>query len=224
MPKTAIDYSNTIIYKLVNYDCPENVYVGSSTNRIKRKQKHKQGATNPNDKAYNLKVYKMIRENGGWESWHMIDIKAFPCANRREAEAEEDKIMQELKANMNSIRAYLTEQERKQYYITNKEKITEYKKIYRENNKEKLSVKNIAYKNANKEVISDKNKVYREANKQTIKDKDKHYREANKESIKNTRAIKITCLCGATCCKGDKSRHERTKKHINYLNSLELNE
>ena len=35
------NYQNTIIYKLINYDCPEHVYVGSTTNWVKRKQHHK---------------------------------------------------------------------------------------------------------------------------------------------------------------------------------------
>ena len=40
------DYSKTIIYKLINYDYPELVYVGSTTNFTKRKQQHKCGCSN----------------------------------------------------------------------------------------------------------------------------------------------------------------------------------
>ena len=43
----------------------------------------------------------MMRQNGGWSCFRMIQIKKFPCDNKREAEAEEDRIMMELKANMN---------------------------------------------------------------------------------------------------------------------------
>ena len=136
MPKRNVDYSKTIIYKLVNYDCPELSYIGSTTNRTRRKQQHKCCATNSSAQGYNFKVYKIIRENGGWESWHMINIKEFPCANKREAEAEEDRIIQELKANMNSKRAYQT------------------KKAYREVNKEILAEKNKEYQVKNKDIIS----------------------------------------------------------------------
>jgi len=243
MPKTAIDYSNTIIYKLINYDCPENVYVGSTTNWTKRKQSHKHGATNSKYKGYNGKVYKIIRENGGWESWNMIEIKRFACANKRDAEAEEDKIMQELKANMNSCRSYVTKTDikdyMKQYADDNKETIMEYKKnYYHENkkiikvkqkkycelNKTKMSENKKAYYESHKEGIKQYNDAYREANKDAIKDKKKLYIEVNKEAIKEKKAIKYTCECGLTCCKDHKARHERSKKHINYLNSLELNE
>ena len=51
------DYAKTIIYKLINYDCPDLVYVGSTTNFTKRKQHHKQRCLNINDKKHNLKVY-----------------------------------------------------------------------------------------------------------------------------------------------------------------------
>jgi folate-binding protein YgfZ len=49
----------------------------------------------------------MIRDNGGWECFNMIEIEKFSCTNKREAEAEEDKVMRELKATMNMIRAFL---------------------------------------------------------------------------------------------------------------------
>ena len=213
MPKTAIDYSNTIIYKLINYDCPENVYVGSTTNRIKRKQQHKQCATNPDNKAYNYKVYKMIRDNGCWESWHMIDIKAFPCANKREAEAEEDRIMQELKANMNSHKAYITEDYKKQY---NKQISKEYYKL----NKQSALKYRKKYFEANKEIIAEKQKAYNKTNKESIAENKKKYREANKEIIKVRASIKMTCCCGASFCKNEKPRHERSQKHVNYINNI----
>ena len=44
----------------------------------------------------------MIRENGGFESFKMIQIKEFPCSSERESEAEEDKVMLELKSTMNT--------------------------------------------------------------------------------------------------------------------------
>ena len=113
------NYQNTIIYKLINYDCPENVYVGSTTNWVKRKQYHKNSAINS---ICNHKKYVIIRETGGWENWNMIKISDFPCNNKREAEKEEDKYMLELKANMNSRRSYRTN---KQYNEDNQEMFKE---------------------------------------------------------------------------------------------------
>ena len=130
-----VDYTKTIIYKLINYDYPDLVYVGSTTNFTKRKQCQKVSCLNEKSKKHNLKVYTNIRENDGWENWSMIKICDYPCGNRREAELEEDRYMTELKSNMNTNRASRTH---KQYYDDNKEKIQVYEKEYRDNNKEKI--------------------------------------------------------------------------------------
>ena len=42
MPRTAVDYSKTIIYKIVCNDLNvKDIYVGSTTDFTKRKNKHK---------------------------------------------------------------------------------------------------------------------------------------------------------------------------------------
>ena len=53
----------------------------------------------------------------------MIEVKKYPCLNRRESEIEEDKIMQELKANMNTNKAHRTDE------FKNKNKLTAIKNI-----------------------------------------------------------------------------------------------
>ena len=45
----------------------------------------------------------MIRNNGGWDSFKMLEIKKFPCNDKREALAEEDKVMKELSSNVNLL-------------------------------------------------------------------------------------------------------------------------
>jgi len=58
-------------------------------------------------------------------------------------------------------------------------------------------------------------KEYYEANKEKILEKQKEYYEANKEKISE----KYTCECGSTLTIGKKSRHEKTKKHLKFLNN-----
>ena len=134
------DYTKTVIYKLINYDCQDLVYVGSTTNFTKRKAQHKQ-KTNEN---VNRKLYNTIREKGGWESWNMIKICDFPCNTSAEARQEEDRHMILLKSNLNSYRAYMSDEDKKErnkkYREANKEKIQEAKKErYRKTKKEKLT-------------------------------------------------------------------------------------
>jgi hypothetical protein len=87
MPKSEIDYSNTIIYKLVCKDNTINdVYVGHTTNFIKRKYHHKACYQNLSKK---LKIYDIIRANGGWNNWDMVLVSSYNCKNAKEARTKE---------------------------------------------------------------------------------------------------------------------------------------
>ena len=145
MPRKAIDYSKTVIYKIQHIEKEELLYVGSTTDFIKRKSRHKSNCNNI--KSIKAKVYRMMRENGGWEEFKMIEIEKFPCNDKREAEKRENEVMKELKSNMNSNRAYITKVEKKAI-----------DKKYRENNKEKIAQKNKKYREKNKEAIAEAKK------------------------------------------------------------------
>jgi hypothetical protein len=79
MPKTQIDYSKTVIYKLINYDYPDSIYVGSTN-------QNKYACTNPDNSRHHEKKYQMIRNNGGWDNWKMIVICEIPCDNQRQTD------------------------------------------------------------------------------------------------------------------------------------------
>ena len=55
----------------------------------------------------------MIRENGGWEMFRMIEIEKYPCNDKRKAEKRECEVMKELKACMNMMKSYISEEEKK---------------------------------------------------------------------------------------------------------------
>ena len=134
----------------------------------------------------------MIRENGGWEMFVMIEVEKYPCNDKREADKRENELMKELKASMNKISSFRTNEERlendrqreRQRYKENKEEILKRKKEYRENNKEKLKQYNIEYAEKNKEKIAKRDKEYREKNKEKISKREKEYREEKKEKLK----------------------------------------
>jgi hypothetical protein len=111
MPKTEIDYSNSVIYKIACKDasCKE-LYVGHTTNFVQKKHWHKQCCTNNNSANYNLKIHKMIRETGGWDNWDMEIVHLFNCTNRNEAKKKELEYFALLHATMNSVQSTLTPQ------------------------------------------------------------------------------------------------------------------
>lgn len=117
MPKTEIDYSNTIIYKIVCKD--ENItdtYVGHTTNFVQRKHAHKQGCINTKCQNYNCKLYKVLRENGGWDNWSMIMLNFFNCKNGDEARKKEQEYYEKLDANLNSVEPSPLHNNRPKFY------------------------------------------------------------------------------------------------------------
>ena len=104
MPKTDIDYSNTIIYKITCKDTEiKDVYVGHTTNFVQRKHAHKQGCINPKSSNYDCKLYNTIREKGGWTNWRMEILNFFNCFDHYEARQKEQEYFISLNANLNSI-------------------------------------------------------------------------------------------------------------------------
>lgn len=102
MPKVNMDYSRTIIYKIVCKDLlVTDMYVGHTTNFIKRKQQHKSRCNNENDRIYNLFVYQTIRYTGGWSNWEMIEIEKYSCNDVNEALKQERHWIEMLKATLN---------------------------------------------------------------------------------------------------------------------------
>jgi len=88
----------------------------------------------------------MIRENGGWYTFDMIEVEKYPCNDRREAEKRECEFMKEWRTNMNTYLSFVTEAE-------TKEKEKGYDKKYREKNKDKLNAKHREYRKLNADKI-----------------------------------------------------------------------
>ena len=137
MPKKAIDYSKTIIYKIVCKDVNiTDCYVGSTTDFVRRKNQHK-NHSQPNNPKSDLYVYNFINQNGGWENWEMIEIEKYNALDKLDALKKERYWLETLKATLNKKIPSRTKQEyKKEWKEKNKEKIQEQDKIYREKNKD----------------------------------------------------------------------------------------
>jgi len=190
------DYSKGFIYKLCCNDVNiKEIYVGSSLNMKQRKKYHKQDT-----KRNNSRVYQYIRANGGWDNWSLIWIKDYPCNSKRELEAEEDKIMRELNATLNTNNPIHNTQKRIDYLETNKEKRKKQIQAYAENHKEEKQKYD---------------KKYRE----THINKNKEYYQKNKVELKKKASIIIKCECGCEITKSSLLRHRKSKKHLKLISS-----
>ena len=126
------------IYKLACKDpLITDIYVGSTKNTYIRNYAHKNACNNPNHILYNSKVYKFIRNNGGWENWESIIIETIFCNNKKEALLLEKKWILELNAKLNKkIPTNTQKDSTKQYYETHKEQTTQYRETHKEQLKE----------------------------------------------------------------------------------------
>ena len=104
MPKTDIDYSNTIFYKIYCKDeTNKALYIGHTTNFVQRKHAHKNSCNNSKTPNHSQKVYQYIRECGGWDNWTMEIIAFHNCENSYEARKIEQEYYEKLGATLNSI-------------------------------------------------------------------------------------------------------------------------
>ena len=164
-----------IMYK-ISHKNPDNksCYIGHTTNFNNRKRAHIRNTITENDKHYHLKHYEFIRQNGGWHEWEMVEIEKFIGKTKLEARIREQELIDEYSANLNSLKAYISEEDRNSL----KKQITQ---KYREENKQYLKEQTKKYKEEHKEVISEQMKKYRAEHKEQIYQKTKEYREKNKE-------------------------------------------
>ena len=194
MGRKPSDYTKTIIYKIIcNDELVLDFYVGHTTNYPKRKCNHKSEV-----ETNKAKLYEMIRTNGGWENWRMVEVEVYPCNSSVEAKIREEYWRETLQATMNTYRAYLTEEKAKQYYYDNADKLKAKQRQYYQNNTEKV----LAYQ-----------KQYQQEHADKIKDYNTQYHAKNAEKRKIKCAEKFECGCGSICCIGDKARHQRSQKH-----------
>ena len=226
MPKHSIDYQKCLIYKIQHNENEELVYVGHTTDFIRRQYSHKKCCNNKNVNGYNYKLYNMIRSNGGWEMFSMVLIHNFPCNSKLEACKEEDKVIREIKATMNANNAVYDNEK----YKTKLKKITDkliylnelktyFKTKYKKEYYLKYYLKNKQLKKSKLwyEENKDVSKQYYIENKEHICNIQKDYRDKNKQRINSkyeeVKQNKFSCICGSVYI-------DRPSNHNNHLKSL----
>ena len=216
MPRVAIDYSKTIMYRIICKDPTiTDCYVGSTINFTKRKGQHKQNCNNENDKNHNYYVYRFIRNNGGFENWEMIEIEKYNAIDKAEQARRERYWLEFYKASLNkNIPSRPQLEYQKVYRDNNRDKIKE----YTENNKEHKKEYNEIYYDVNKDQILKTNEKYRKLNKELITNNNKNYREKNRELIREKDREKSFCnICNIIYSKSNMSQHKKSKKHQLFL-------
>ena len=194
---------NGIVYKLKCLDKSiEDFYIGSSVDIKKRIASHKSDCNNSNSKKYNFKVYKFIRNNGGWDNWEFEILLEVSVISKEELRIKYERPYQlDLKPDLNVRVEGRTIDE--WYEDNKKEKLKKKKEFYEDNKEEK--------------------KEYYEDHKEEILEKRKEKYKNNKEEILEKAKEKILCdECGIYYTKSNKSQHLNSKKHIKCLNENDI--
>lgn len=186
-----MDYKNGKIYRLVSNVSGEQ-YIGSTTQPLyKRLSYHKK----------NYKCWKQGKRRDYTTSFKLIEtgdveiilIEDYPCERKEQLHSRERYWIENVEGGC--VNKCIPTRTHKEYYEENRQKWKEYAKEYHKQNKEKINEKKREYA--------------------------KEYREQNKEKIKEYEKEVIKCVCGSEICRGKKARHEKTQKHLSWLNKNE---
>jgi hypothetical protein len=181
------------IYKLTS-EHTDKIYIGSTCKKLlcQRLAAHSSDYKLWGEgKGKNISSFELF-ELG---SVQITLLEAYPCETKDELLAKE------------------------RYWIEKYKDIIVNNRIPITNSEEKKEIKKNYYK-ANKEHVNETHKKYREANKEKIKECKKKYYEANKEKSLEKQKQKYICLCGVEITITHRSRHEKSIKHLKYINEL----
>jgi len=195
-----VNYQNGKVYKIINEN-NEIIYIGSTAEEklCKRYAKHYLKA--PNNK--------------------IILIENYPCNSKEELLMREQQIIEDHSNLLNKIRAYISEEDKKEYkieyYKNNKDETLEKQKEYYKNNKDIISEKHKEYYEENRTEILEYQKEYYKNYKNEKLEYKKEYYENNKNQILK----KVKCeYCNCEITKNHLKRHQKSQKCLKIQNQI----
>jgi hypothetical protein len=212
------NFANGKIYCIRSHQT-DKIYIGSTTQTLaQRFGKHK---------ALNCSSREIMK----FEDCYIELLENYTCTDKNELNRREGELIRlhdcinKNIAGRTSTEYYLDNKEQinektKQYYQDNKQEILEQSKQYREDNKTEIKEQKKQYYENNIEAFYEKNKQYRTNNKTEIKEQKKQYYMDNIEKIKEKKSKPNICDCGGCYKYGDKSKHFKSKKHIEFIRQV----
>ena len=172
------------------------IYVGSTTEFVNRKSRHKRNSEREDSGHYNCPVYQYIRQYGGWDAFKMSVIE------EREYEDDDElrfceqyhlnRVPIEMRLNTNS--AYKTESEIREHTRKYKALYFQKQKQQRENNPELKEAYLIKTREIAKKWYADNperglsiQKKYKETHKEAVYKRRCEYRAKNRDAINKRR-------------------------------------
>jgi hypothetical protein len=191
------DYSKGKVYCVkVNTKEEYLPYVGSTTKQYlsQRMENHRRLYDSWKNKKSGYTAIFELFERYGVENCYIELLELYSCNCNDELRKKEREWFDKVEC-VNIVRPYVSEEESKgrvkKWMGENKEERQIYMKNYREKNYDKL-----------------------------LQNK-RDYKIKNAEKIKEQMKERYVCICGAESILWNKARHDRTKKHLDYLTTIE---
>jgi len=213
-----VNYSNGKIYKIQHISGEGQVYVGSTTKQYlsQRMDTHRSDYKKwKNGKARLVTSYNIFETYG-------IDNCLITLLESVNANSKDELLVREAYwiKQLDCVNKVIPNRTDKEYYEDHKQEIAEYKKQYQQDNKEDISQNKKQYYLHNKQDISQKHKKYNQDHKEEIAEKAKQYYEKNKQNkLEKAKQTYICITCNTPITLNGKSQHEKTKKHLNNVDS-----
>ena len=189
-------YQNGRVYKIINTQGDE-VYIGSTFNTISQRMRHHKKNYNRwiNNTKNRCSIYEYFKKNG-IDKYKIVLIKEYNC-------------YREHSKDFKHLQAYETLWINKLKCVNETIPYSPLPKKFRSRHCHKKY----------KEIHNKRTRDYKKNNKKKVSEYNKEYREKNKETIKARESIKMTCSCGSIVLKRCIIRHEKSKKHQQYIQS-----
>tara|TARA_R110000851_G_scaffold147848_1_gene287922 strand:+ start:28 stop:663 length:636 start_codon:yes stop_codon:yes gene_type:complete len=198
------DYQKSKIYKLV-LDHTDQIYIGSTIQKLsQRLTKHVSDFRKGKNKCTSKKLFELGKVK-------IILIENCPCDSKEELHKRERHYIE----TMVCVNKYIPGRTDAEYYQDKKEHYQKKSKEYKLKNNDKIKEYKKEYRLKNNDKIKESKKEHYHKNIDKIKEKQKEYRLKNKERSK----VRTICDCGLDVAKDHISRHKRTKKHMDIMES-----
>lgn len=135
-------------------------YIGSTINLCSRKKQHKSVCKTPENKSYNFKVYKFIRDNGGFDNFEFSIIKEIEINNKTELKQHEAEQYNLLNPSLNcnnpliqiDMKEYQKEYYKEKYQDYHKQRYIQKKEEYKARNTNRYKLFKFILENHNKNI------------------------------------------------------------------------
>lgn len=208
MSEITNKYHNGKIYTIRSHKT-DKFYIGSTTQPLHKRLYEHRGKYKAN-KRDNMSSFIIL--DMGDEYIELLET--FKCESKNELEKREGELIREHRNNC--VNMLIAGRTHKEWYEDHRDEQIERVKNYVENNRDKVSAYQKQYGIDHKEDI----KEYRENNRDKLSKQYKQWAKDNKDKLIERMKIKTTCQCGITYNKTHKNRHEQSKKHLSFINSI----